>query len=309
MPRPALMLATPAASTPEATIDQLMTAGGWSWEFKYDGIRALVQVSGGFVTITNRRARDITYRYPDVVAHLAGLKRDVILDGEIVCPDANGRPDFHRVHRRDAQGTARAAAQLATSCPAVLVVFDILQCDEVDLRMLDYRRRRRMLEELHELPAHATVPPVSDDGPMMWTVVQEMGLEGLVAKRHDSRYTGMRSPAWVKIKRTHRLSALVSGYDPGEGSRAKTFGALQLTLVDDAGQLVPVGSVGSGFTEADVQLIWSKLSAGEHPIVVEVAYLEVSPAGQLRQPVFKGLRSDIPAQNCTMAQIGGGPNG
>lgn len=309
MPYP-LMLATPASTDPVTAITQLQTRADWTFELKYDGIRAVVHLRNGSVTIINRNGRDITYRYPDVVHCLSQSDANVVLDGEIVCLDRDGRPDFYSVHRRDAQGNARAAAQLARSLPAQFVPFDILEQGDVDLRMLPYTQRRDALvaltDELHN--CGASLPPVSQDGALLWQVVADMGLEGLVAKRNGSRYVGRRSQDWVKIKHTRRLSALVSGYDRGEGYRSATFGALQLSLLDDQRQLVKVGTVGSGFKDRDVSQIWALLAGNRHPIIVEVAYLDVSPDGQLRQPVFKGLRTDIPATDCTMTQILG-PNG
>ncbi len=306
-----LMLATPSYGDPEETIRQLEQSGNWHFEVKADGIRALVEIARGVARITNRSGRDITFRYPDVVGGLAGFGTDVILDGEIVSTDAAGRPDFARIHRRDAQGSARAAAQLATSLPAQLVVFDVLERAGVDLRMLTYLDRRSHLQELApELAARGVVlPPVMQDGGLMWRVVQQLGLEGLVAKRASSRYTGRRSPDWVKIKATRRLSALVSGWAAGEGSRASAFGALWLSLLDDQGALIPVGKVGSGFDEAAMAQVWDRLTRGDHPIIVEVEYLEMSPSGHLRQPVFKGIRRDIPAEECTMRQVKGAPIG
>ncbi len=303
-----LMLAMPhgtIARDPEAVVSTLHERGGWTFEFKYDGIRALVQLSDGTVRITNRNGRDITFRYPDVVAKLEGMAVDAVLDGEIVCTDATGRPDYHLVHHRDAQQSARGARQLAQVSPAQFVVFDVLAVNGVDLRVLSYLdRHHRLVELAGDLTAHgATVPPTTTDGPAAWQVVIDLNLEGLVAKRNDSRYQGRRSPSWVKIKRTRSVSALVSGYDAGEGSRADTFGALRLSLIDETGRLVDVGSVGSGFTEADVRRVWDRLSRGDHPIIVEVSYLEFSPTGHLRQPVFRGLRTDVDPTACTMAQL------
>jgi bifunctional non-homologous end joining protein LigD len=306
---PALMLATPTSGPPEAVITRLLQDNCWSFEFKMDGIRALLHVSGGKVTITNRNGRDITYRYPDVVRTATGLG-DMVLDGEIVCPDADGRPDFGRVQRRDAQGSERAAATMAARFPAQFVVFDVLIRAGVDCRALSYLGRREQLGELAAgLQMHSiTSPPVSVDGAMMWRVVCDMGLEGLVAKRHDGRYVGRRSSAWLKVKRTHRISAVVVGYDAGEGSRAGVFGALKLGLLDPvSGATVGIGSVGSGFSNADIAEIWGMLQRRE-PIVVEVTFLEIGSGRRLRQPVFAGLRRDLAVDDCTVDQVGGPPN-
>lgn len=301
-----LMLAQPSGRAPQDAIRQLQRTGEWTFEFKYDGVRALVILDGGTVRIINRNGRDITHRYPDVVEHLQAVP-DLrgVFDGEIVCLDENGRPDFSRIHRRDAQESPKAVAVLAKAMPARLVAFDILEYEGADLRLRRYVDRRKYLEDLAAVLAGGSVvvPPVSADGETMWKVVADMGLEGLVAKRDDSRYQGRRSGAWVKIKRVHRLSALVSGYDPGEGHRAATFGCLHLSLVDEEMRLVPIGSVGTGFTDADCSLIADRLQGNDHPIIVDVDYLEFSPGGQLRQPSFKGVRNDLLPQDCSVRQV------
>jgi len=308
MKRYPLMMASPSGGVaPLEVIARLQKTRAWTWEIKMDGCRALMVADAGTVTLMNRNGRDIGYRYPDVMDR-AKFEQDVVLDGELVVLDASGRPDFHLLHRRDAQGSAAAAVQLASAMPAQFAVFDVLSLAGVDLRLLPYTARRAHLEGLARVLAGmaVVVPPVSMDGPLMWQVVQDMGLEGLVAKRNDSRYEGRRSQSWVKVKASLRVFALVSGYDPGQGRRAATFGALRLSLVDDDDALVSIGSVGSGFTEAEVGRLWGRLQAGDHPIVVEVTCLEVSPSGMLRQPVYRGTPAGLGPADCTVDQLDDG---
>lgn len=305
MPAPAPMLATAMGphELPEQFIASLTASGKWMFEFKFDGIRAIIECVDGTVTITNRTGRDITDRYPDVVEALTGLP-DLVLDGEIVCPDEQGRPDFSRAHRRDCQSNKFAIARLARTCPAQFVVFDVLSLAGTDLRRKQYKARRTQITKLAPvLVEHRiVVPPVSTDGAMMWKVVREMDLEGLVAKRLDSIYVDRRAQTWVKIKRKLRISALVCGYEPGQGSREGSFGALNLAVLDDD-EMVEIGSVGAGFTESDLRRIWKLLQRPNEEIIVEVEFLEVSPNGHLRQPVFKGLRLDVPADSCVLSQL------
>jgi bifunctional non-homologous end joining protein LigD len=304
MTRYPLMLPSPSSDTPQSLIRRLQAAGGWTFEFKMDGIRALIVIEGGAITILNRNARNITHRYPDVAGPLHALKADVVLDGEIVCVDTAGRPDFVTVHRRDAQSHTQLINALSALLPAQLVAFDVLVHRGVDLRLLPYLRRREVLASMFPALQDALVvlPPTNTDGMSMWDAVGALEMEGLVAKRNDSRYVGGRSTAWVKIKNTARVSALVTGYDPGKGSRAATFGALHLALVDDEA-LIPIGSVGSGFTQDQIRTVWARLQTPEDPIIVEVAYLTVSRNGQLRHPVFKGVRQDLSPTDCDIGQI------
>lgn len=296
---PAVMLASPTKQTPAELIKQLEDQGTWWFEVKFDGIRAVITRTGdGSVIITNRRQIDITHRYPDVVQRFAGMDFVGILDGEIICVDAKGRPDFERAHRRDAQSSPSAIRRLSVQYPATFVPFDVLQIAGKDVRAEAYTARRMRLATVFS--GERDVWSLSaQDGTAMWDVVQSWNLEGLVAKLGSSAYVPGRSPAWLKIKATKRISVLINGFEAGKGSRAGQIGALLMFLWNPDGFLVPVGKVGSGFSDADLRLIRRKIDAGEH-LVVDVEYLEVSSAGQLRNPVFKGLRQDVPITECTI---------
>lgn len=299
---PDLMLASTTDLPQGEAAKTLTDTGDWAAELKLDGIRAVAIVTPSSAKLYNRRRLDITYRYPDIVEHLLKLGQTAILDGEIIVMGPDGQPDFSRAHRRDAQGRAHRARQLAKTLPARFVAFDILATD-VDVQGQSYTRRRALLERLarHGLE----VNPCSDDGELMWEFVRTQHLEGLVLKRKDSVYRPGRSQAWIKVKNVRRLSAIVTGYDVGEGHRADTFGALHLALFDHDYELVPIGRVGSGFTNADCVSIRRHLDAGD-PIVVEVKYLDVSPTGQLRQPVFVGVRNDVDRFDCATDQLSQG---
>jgi bifunctional non-homologous end joining protein LigD len=303
-----VMLASPSkeiAETPEAALAVLQRRG-YSFEFKWDGIRALILLTEGTVRVINRRCRDITYRYPDLVDALSGLGIEALIDGEIVVLDENGCSDFAAAHRRDAQGNIRSARQLAQAVPVQFAAFDILELNGEDMRLSHHQARHALLYALQETFKGTPVvfPPTSKDGAAMWQLVQDRCLEGLIAKSPGSSYTpGRRAKTWVKIKRTSTITALVCGYEPGEGSRAPYFGALHLALLDEDGRLCPVGKVGSGFTDADLVHFRERLDGNDHPIMVEVKYLEVSPQGQLRMPVFVSERTDIDPTACTFDQL------
>lgn len=296
---PQLMLAAPTELRRDEAAKTLTDTGEWSAELKLDGIRACATIDGRSVRLTNRRGLDITFRYPDVVRRLAVPGIHAVIDGEIVVFGADARPDFAAVHRRDAQAVERSARVLAGRMPATFVAFDVLEVAGQDVCDQSYQMRRARLERLS---GGLDVNPRSDDGQAMWAFVKERRLEGLVLKRKDSRYTGGRSSAWQKVKLVHTLSAVVCGTEPGKGHRARTFGALRLAVINDAGEIVEVGSVGSGFSNADCETIAARIRKGDLPIIVEVEYLEF-PNGQLRQPVFRGLRMDLEVTDCTLSQL------
>jgi bifunctional non-homologous end joining protein LigD len=298
---PEVMLASSSTLSPDELLTRLIREG-WFWEIKFDGIRAVVHRSSEGVRITNRRRADITHRYPDVVTQVeTATPFTGMADGEIISVDANGRPDFSQAHLRDAQSSQRGVRAAMASAPATFMPFDALMRDGVDLRPLPYVERREYLFGMGFDPR--TVSPASQDGATLWAFVRERGLEGLIAKRPDAPYRPGRQKSWVKLKLTHRLTAVVCGVVPGRGSRGP-IGALSMCLWNPATKaLVNIGRVGSGLSEAQLRDIQDRL-IGSDPIVIEVEYLEVSGNGQLRMPIFKQVRPEVSPEACTLDQLG-----
>jgi len=295
------MLASPGQ--PEQ-IAAFQASGQWLWDTKWDGVRAIVVAEGGHVRLRNRRGADISARYPDLTSALAALLTDVVVDGELVVL-RGGRPDFAAIHRRDAQQGDFSIRLAARQFPATLIAFDLLAEGGRDLRGQPLEVRLGRLDELAAAwPADGPVrrSVVCEDGVALWAQVRALGLEGVVAKRRGSRYVGRRSPAWCKFKTTSRLTAIAIGYEPGQGARAGKVGALKLVLVAPDASLLLVGKVGSGLTEADLAVCKQTLDAGV-PLVVEVEALSVSRDGKLRNPAFKGVRSDVEPAACVSSQL------
>jgi bifunctional non-homologous end joining protein LigD len=301
---PEVMLASSSSSTPPEEMIAKLTRESWFFELKFDGIRAIVtRTADGEVQIFNRRRADITHRYPDVVAQLSTATWVGMVDGEIVVPDAGGRPTFALAHLRDAQSSDRGVRAAMAKAPAMFMPFDALEENGFDLRNFPYTQRRERLAAMFEDAGISVISNANEDGATMWKFVQEHDLEGLVAKRPDSAYRPGRQKAWVKIKSTHRISALVCGVIAGKGSRSTPIGALRLCLWDPAAKaLVPIGNVGSGLSDRDVSYISHHLDA-RNPIVVEVEYLEVSASRQLRMPIFRGMRMDVAPMDCVISSL------
>jgi bifunctional non-homologous end joining protein LigD len=306
------MLATLADAPP--------LAADWSYEIKWDGIRALVGVDGGTVTITSRLGNDLSGRYPELAGVAAALDRPVLLDGEIVAFDDAGRPSFETLQQRMHVADARRQAQFAAEVPVALMVFDVLWHAGGPLLDATYLDRRAVLATL-ELNGPNWQTPASvrgaDDGAAMLAASQELGLEGIVAKRSTSRYEpGRRSRQWLKVKHRKRQELVVGGWVEGQGSRRGTVGALLVGFFDDDGELRFAGRVGSGFRDRDLAL-WTTLLAdravesspfvgGPIPreahfvapeLVVEVAFTEWTGDGRLRHPVMLGRRDDVEARS------------
>lgn len=287
----------------------LCTAGLYMYDIKWDGIRCLAYVTDDVVQLINRNDVDITYRYPELVEALgkAFTGRSVVLDGEIICLK-DGLPAFDRAHRRDAQASGPSASMVA-AMPATLMTFDLLYNDGDDLRLMPYLGRRALLQAE---AATFTAMGLSEtlqwsrseaDGAAMWKFIRDLRLEGLIAKLKTAPYRAGRGPAWIKLKPTLSLSALVCGYDAGKGARASTFGNLHLCLLDDQQALTRIGKVGTGFSDADLAMILPMLTNPQGPLIVEVEYQMVSTARQLRFPVWKGIRTDVTLTDCTTAQL------
>ena len=189
------MLAT-AGPLPSVGVD-----GDWSYEFKWDGVRALVRVEGGRVTVSSRVGDDVTSLYPELQGLGARLGlTQVVLDGEIVA-FSGGRPSFAALTQRMQVSSVARVRRVAKSVPVSFLVFDLLHLEGRSTMGLPYSDRRVLLEELELRGPHWLTPPVfRGDGAAVVAASREQGLEGVVAKRSDSPYSpGVRSPSWVKV--------------------------------------------------------------------------------------------------------------
>lgn len=302
------MLATPATGPTE-----LPRGPQWSYEVKWDGVRALSDTTSGALRLWSRQEREITPAYPE----LAGLVavQDAILDGEIVLL-ADGIPSFtalaERMHVRD----VRRAAALAARQPVTFMVFDVLRLAGADLTRTTYDDRRAVLQQL-ELPANVQLSPVYPDGQELWGVTKQLGLEGVVAKKRSSFYhPGRRSEEWVKAPHRRTRAVLVCGWRV-ETTGSGRLGAVLFGARDADGRLRYLGRAGSGLSGAKATRMRQLLdehardgspfdedippedARGTHwvdpVVVVDTLYLARNPTGRLRQPVVRGVRTDTDA--------------
>ena len=270
-----------------ATPGPLPRGEGWAYELKWDGYRVLAAVEGGRTRLRSRTGRDATADYPEVQLDVP----DALVDGEVVAL-VDGRPSF-------------SALQLH-STPVTFVPFDLLHLGGRSLLELPYTDRRSLLLSL--LP---DAPPSFDDGPGLLETTRVQGLEGVVAKRRDSRYfPGRRTESWVKTKHVRRQSAVVVGWKRGEGGRSGTLGSLLLAIPGPSG-LEFVGHVGTGFTRRTLAMLQERLAGlarttppvidpprgpaewVEPVLVADVEYTSWTPDGKLRHPSYKGIREDL----------------
>lgn len=253
------------------------TDAGWQLEIKHDGYRAQAHVNAGAVRIYTKSGYDWAARMPKIRSALEALPVEAaVIDAEAVMVGEDGITDFFALHSALARKHATAA---------FLYAFDLLHLDGQDLRELPLDERRLLLEDLliraGEPPAVRFSEAIGEDGADVIEACR-MGLEGIVAKRQDAPYRSGRSKTWLKAKCTQVGTFGVSAYLPGSRS-------LDLVEFKD-GEMINVGSVGSGLSEHAAHAIKAKITA-EGLAMVEVEYRGRTPTGQLRHPALKGLAS------------------
>lgn len=309
------MLATPAG------LPLPGSRGQWAVETKQDGQRALVYLPGdGTLTVRSRGGHAITDAYPelhDVPPALGG--RSAVLDGEIVAPDADGRPDFERLQSRMGVRDPDRAAHLALRTPVQLMVFDVLFLDGLDLTGRPWTERRETLSGLHlDGPAWSVPAAVVDNAAAALDATRKAGAEGIVAKRLASPYQpGVRSPDWLKIRNVQVTDAIVGGWVPGTGRLAGLPGAVLLGELRD-GLLWYIGSVGTGWSDRERRQLADLLTVAAWPtcpfipaprvpgarwvlprLVAEIRYTTRTRVGYLRHPSWHRLRPDLAPDDLT----------
>jgi bifunctional non-homologous end joining protein LigD len=297
------MLATPVESVPRGR--------GWSFEIKWDGYRALAYLRGGEATLISRNGNDLTQRFTAVARALARTTRspDCVLDGEVCALDEQGRPSFS------------AMQQGRPDTPIVYEVFDVLEADGQALVDLPLAARRERLGALVAPSSTIRLSESFDDGDALLVAAKEQGLEGIVAKRLDSRYcVGRRTRDWLKLKSRPRQEFLIAGYTRGKGRRESSFGSLILA-VRRGSELSYAGNCGTGFDDGEIERLLRKLRPLERKaspfleapkmprvrkgdvvwvtpkLVCEVEFSEWTHDGHLRAPSYIRLREDKPPED------------
>jgi bifunctional non-homologous end joining protein LigD len=292
--------------------DLVPTGADWTHEVKWDGMRVLVDRLPDRLRIWSRNENDVTVSFPELRG-LSAVADDVLLDGEVVAL-GEGVPSFgalaDRMHVRD----AARAQRLSEINPVTLIVFDVLRLDGEDLCERPLSERRDLLLGLGLDDVAWQVPPTYDDGQMLLSAAEQQGLEGIVSKRRSSRYRpGVRSREWLKFPIRPTGSFLVGGYRHEVGTTNR-LGAV-LVGQPTASGLAFRGRVGSGIAGKAGRLLAELLTPHviekspfdtelprldregtvwvEPILVVDVQYLRLTNDGRLRQPAYRGVRTDL----------------
>jgi len=274
---------------------------GWVFEDKYDGFRMVAKIESGKVSLYSRNGQVISSNYIEVARALEGVRGDAVIDGELVALDENGVSHFQLL-----QNALRHKAKL------LYCVFDLMFQDGEDLRALPLIERKKRLKDT--LPKHRLVAFSRHRkafGTKFFEEAARKGLEGIMAKRASSKYlSGVRTNDWLKIKTSKRQEVVIAGFTAPKKTRP-FFGALVLAIRKGDGWRY-IGHVGTGFSHATLEELHGRLNklkrvkspfAGKvkdeavttwvKPLLVaEVKFTEWTSSGEMRHPVYLGLRED-----------------
>jgi bifunctional non-homologous end joining protein LigD len=299
------MLATLAAALPRGE--------DWTYEVKFDGYRTIAIKSGKRVTLYSRNLKDVTRMYPSVAAAVATVKHDVVLDGEVIALDEEGRPSFQALHHQSPSSI-------------IYYVFDLLHIGDTDLARTPLAQRRKELERVLEGSRVLRSEALPGTPEQIEQAVRGLKMEGVVAKRRLSIYEpGKRSKSWIKVKFNQRQEFVIGGFKPSSSS----FDSLVVGYYEGT-RLHFAGRVRAGFTPHDRTEVFQSIEPLEvercpfvdlpsaksghwgegvsaedmgklrwvRPrVVVEVSFVEWTREGALRHSQFVALRSDKHARD------------
>jgi bifunctional non-homologous end joining protein LigD len=280
--------------------------GGWVFEDKFDGFRMIAEIKNGKVALYSRNGKIISHSYVEVARALEGIRGDAVIDGELVAIGKDGVSHFQLL-----QNALRHEAKL------LYCAFDLMFVDGEDLRkqpLLVRKERLKAILPRDKLIAFSRHRKAS--GTKFFAEAERKGLEGIMAKRADSPYaSGGRTGDWLKIKVAKRQEVVIAGFTAPRRTRP-FFGALVLAVRENDTWRY-IGHVGTGFSHQTLETLHAKLSklkAARSPfpakvkdegvttwvrpsLVAEVKFAEWTSKGELRQPVYLGLRADKPAKD------------
>lgn len=299
----------------------------WQFELKWDGVRALVLGDEKRIRLISRNGNDMSASYPELTDRSCWPPQDFAADGEIIALGPAGRPDFGLLQGRMKLTKAADVARAQATTPVRLMLFDLLTDAGVDLRQRPLRARRERLEAFARSGLDAGCPVdlsqvIDADVGHILESAEELGLEGVMAKRTGGRYVGQRSRSWLKLKFERTQEVVVGGWRPGKGGRSGSVGSLLLGIPDGS-KLRYVGRVGSGFSTRELEELRQQLDAlprktspfADVPaadaadarwvsarLVGEVTFGEWTGSGRLRHPVWRGWRLDKAAADVVVEQ-------
>ncbi len=275
---------------------------GWLFEIKWDGFRAVADLKNSKVELYSRNLLSFNEKFAPIVKSLSKIRKNMLLDGEVVVLDSKGKSSFQLLQNYQLTGEGQL----------VYYIFDILFLNGKDLRKLPLLERKKLLKQnLPKLPNVKYSDHVEQQGIKFFQLAKKQGLEGIIAKDAQSPYrSGQRSREWLKIKISQEQETVIGGFTEPRGSRKK-LGALVLGVYEK-GKLVYIGHTGGGFNDKTLDLVYNKLiklKTDKSPfamtpktnapvtwvkpkLVAQVKFEEWTGDNHMRQPIFLGLRPD-----------------
>lgn len=286
----------------------------WQYEIKWDGYRLAIHVELNGIRIITRGGHNWTVNFPSIAADARDFSpRTMILDGEAVVLDEQGRSDFGALQKAVGRNGARSSSD------AIFYAFDLLYLDGHDLTQLGQQERRQMLEDLLDGNKGAIrfSESIDADGAELLKQACALGLEGIIAKHADRPYRAGRNGDWLKIKCVQSDSFMIVGYEPSTAMPGAIARLLLAAMKD--GELAYVGSVGTGFKHAEAREIRTVLDGmvTDRPaiakkgkslvfvrpeLVAEIEYRGWTDDAKLRHASFKGMRDS--ADNSDVYSLG-----
>jgi bifunctional non-homologous end joining protein LigD len=284
---------------------------GWVFEDKFDGFRMVAEIKRGRVALYSRNGKIISNSYVEVAKALEDVKGDAVIDGELVAIGKDGVSHFQLL-----QNALRHKAKL------LYCAFDLMFAEGEDLRALPLIERKKRLKAV--LPRDKLIAFSNHrrgSGTKFFAEAERRHLEGIMAKRADSPYaSGRRTADWLKVKTAQRQEVVIAGFTAPRRTRP-FFGALVLAVREGDGWRY-IGHVGTGFSHQVLEELHGKLLRLETTkspfpakvkdervttwvrptLVAEVKFAEWTSKGELRQPVYLGLRSDKNAKDVVREQ-------
>lgn len=286
-------------------VDKPPLGAQWIHEIKFDGYRILAYKNGSEVNLTSRNNNAWTNDFPSIVEAVSRLPfKQLILDGEVVVLDKDGRSDFQLLQN---------SLKSNNGASFVYFVFDLLYFEGYDLRTLPLLERKAILKNIlsFTIPGLHYSDHIIKEGNDLYQYSCAQNLEGIISKLSTAPYLSKRSKNWLKIKCLKRQEFVIGGYTLPKGERSH-FGSLFLGAYNKHGTLDFTGNVGTGFTEKSLNEINKLLQKNKSPknpfnnnppgyttahwlepnLVCDVEFTEWTKDGHIRHPSFKGIRLD-----------------
>lgn len=278
------------------------------YELKFDGIRCLAYLDADNTTLRNKRNKDVTDIYPELSEIHKCEKKRCILDGELVI-FKDGKPDFYSLQARSLKSDPFKIKLAAKKLPVQFVAYDMLYIDGeriTDKPLIE--RKKLMAENLSESNDLSVSRFIEKEGIAFFELAKNQGLEGIVAKKKDGKYyIGKRTREWVKIKVMQDEDVLICGYQPDEEGNVKDLvlgyyednklqlrGKVYLGVSKQEREIIKKYAEKNYLNEAlfneysDKDIVWVKPK-----LVGNVQYMHTTETGSMRQPVWKGLKTEL----------------